>query len=73
MKETAITLDYDPYWEALKWAKEHCPSYITNSVIRDMDRDRVEIKGVHAVSQYDRITYYFGDKQDAAMFAVRWS
>lgn len=25
-----ITLPYDPEWRALQWAKEYCPSYITN-------------------------------------------
>jgi hypothetical protein len=25
-----VTLPYDPVWKALAWAKQHCPSYITN-------------------------------------------
>ena len=27
-----VTLPYDPVWTALAWAKENCPSYITNDV-----------------------------------------
>lgn len=26
-----VLLPYDPIWKALLWAKENCPSYITNS------------------------------------------
>ena len=26
-----VTLPYSPFWEPLLWAKEHCPSYITNN------------------------------------------
>ena len=27
-----VTLPYDSEWTALAWAKEYCPSYITNEV-----------------------------------------
>ena len=27
---TRVILPYDPEWRALRWAKKHCPSYITN-------------------------------------------
>lgn len=26
-----VTIPYDPAWPALKWAKDCCPSYITNT------------------------------------------
>jgi len=26
-----VALPYDTTWAALKWAKDNCPSYITNS------------------------------------------
>jgi hypothetical protein len=26
-----VTIPYDPFdWKPLEWAKQHCPSYITN-------------------------------------------
>ena len=30
-----VTLPYDPLWTPLEWAKEYCPSYITNTAIED--------------------------------------
>lgn len=33
-----VVLPYDPEWEPLYWAKQNCPSYITN-----MSTDRGEI------------------------------
>ena len=27
-----VTLPYDPLWTPLEWAKENCPSYITNTM-----------------------------------------
>lgn len=54
---TVITLPYDPVWTPLTWAKEHCPSYITNDVHQD---------------GYNKIDYFFSDEQDAFKFALRW-
>jgi hypothetical protein len=58
-----ITLPYDPLWIALDWAKEHCPSYITNDVHMD------------GYNTYDnsKIDYHFSDEKDALMFLLRWS
>ena len=58
-----ITIPYDPFWEPLNWAKENCPSYITN----DMHQD--------GYNTYDhtRIDYHFSDEKDALMFALKWS
>jgi hypothetical protein len=30
-----IVLAYDPDWQALRWAKENCSSYITNTATED--------------------------------------
>lgn len=46
-------------YEPLAWAKQHCPSYITN--------DAVQKQGEY----YYR--FYFGNEQDRAWFALRWS
>jgi hypothetical protein len=56
-----VTLPYDPLWRALDWAKEHCPSYITNDIHK-------------YGNSYDnkRIDYFFGDGQDATFFALKW-
>ena len=57
-----VTLPYDPTWPALKWVKEHCPSYITNEVHQD---------GYYTYNQ-NKIDYFFGDKEDALMFKLKW-
>jgi hypothetical protein len=46
-------------FEPLEWAKQHCPSYITN--------DAVIEQGVY----YYR--FYFGRERDRMWFALRWS
>lgn len=62
-----VTLPYDPVWQALEWAKEHCPSYITNKA------DTMRIKPVPGGwIRDDHIVYYFGDEQDAVMFSLKW-
>ena len=60
---TTITLPYDPVWTALRWAKEYCPSYITNAA---------EGTGMHGDDSY-KIVYYFGSEKDAMTFALKWS
>lgn len=58
-----VTVPYDPFWEPLMWAKEHCPSYINNDLHMD------------GYNSYDhkKIDYHFGDEKDALMFLLRWS
>jgi hypothetical protein len=63
-----VTLPYDPVWTALEWAKEHCPSYITNEVENTTRLKQVSGGWVNDSS----IVYYFGDEQDALMFSLRW-
>lgn len=46
-------------YEPLEWAKQNCPSYITN--------DAVQLYGEY----YYR--FYFGREQDRTWFALRWS
>jgi hypothetical protein len=57
-----VTLPYRPFAEPLNWAKEHCPSYITNDVHMD------------GYNSYDnsKIDYFFNDDKDALMFMLRW-
>ena len=45
-------------YEPLTWAKQNCPSYITN--------DAVQRNGVF----YYR--FYFGNEKDQIWFAMRW-
>ena len=58
-----ITIPYCPFREPLDWAKENCPSYITNDLHQD------------GYNTYDhtKIDYFFSDEKDALMFALRWS
>jgi hypothetical protein len=58
-----ITVPYDIRWLALDWAKENCPSYITNDVHMD------------GYNTYDinKVDYHFSDEKDALLFALRWN
>lgn len=58
-----VTIAYDPVWEAMTWAKEKCPSYITN----DMHQD--------GYNTYDhtKIDFFFSDEKDALLFALKWT
>jgi hypothetical protein len=58
-----VTLPYDPLWQAVDWAKEHCPSYITNAHHKKADGQRY----------LDYIDYFFIDERDAIMFKLKWS
>ena len=64
-----VTLPYDPVWAALEWAKEHCPSYITNG-----SSNTTKLKQVPGGWLNDSsIVYYFGNEQDAILFKLTWS
>jgi hypothetical protein len=56
-----VTIPYEPVWEAMHWAKENCPSYFTNDIHK-------------SGNSYDntRIDFFFIDREDALMFALRW-
>jgi hypothetical protein len=64
-----VTLPYDPVWTALAWAKEHCPSYITNESVNTTRLKKVP-GGWVADSN---IVYFFSDEKDALLFALRWA
>jgi hypothetical protein len=64
-----VTLPYDPVWTALEWAKEHCPSYITNKSSNTTRLKSVPGRWINDSS----IVYYFGDEQDAVLFKLTWS
>jgi hypothetical protein len=58
-----VTLPFRPFREPLDWAKENCPSYITNDVHQD---------GYYT---YDnaKIDYFFGEEEDAIIFKLAWA
>ena len=58
-----ITIPFNPFREPLDWAKENCPSYITNDIHMDG----------YNTYDYTRIDYHFSDAEDALMFKLRWS
>ena len=60
-----VILSYDPIWRALEWAKQNCPSYITN-------QSRSKSGSTFHNRQYD-IVYYFGEERDAVLFALKWT
>lgn len=57
-----VTLPYSLTWAPLEWAKENCPSYITNDVHKNL-------------TSYDntKIDYFFGNVDDAILFKLTWS
>ena len=59
-----VTLPYDPVWKHLEWAKEHCPSYITNQVHEENSATK---------KLAVRIDYFFSDERDVVLFLLRWS
>jgi len=60
-----VTLSCDPVEPRNNWAREHCPSYITNVL------DYVGADGkAHAKLS---VKYYFGEEKDAVMFTLRWT
>lgn len=69
---TKVTLPYDPIWTPLDWAKENCPSYITNQMNppSTLSPDDVFFQYYPSLQNID---YFFGDEQDAFKFALRWS
>jgi hypothetical protein len=58
-----VTLSCDPVEPRNNWAREHCPSYITN--VLDLGLDGIPVA--------PSIKYYFGEEKDAVMFTLRWS
>ena len=65
---TVVTLPYDPVWRAVEWAKENCPSYITNDV-EPIEPDAT----IYTKRPRPNIRYYFGDERDAFWFRLRWA
>jgi hypothetical protein len=61
-----VTIPYDPQWKAHIWAKKHCPSYTTNTVLATNDSDRYAL-------YHHSIVYYFSDACDVTMFTLKWS
>jgi hypothetical protein len=64
-----VTLPYDPNWKALAWAKENCPSYITNESVNTTRLKKVSGGWVPD----SNIVYYFSNEKDAMWFVLRWS
>ena len=63
-----VVIPYDPTWKALTWAKEYCPSYITNDRTPGPPRPYPD----HSVDDI-KIRFYFGNERDATAFALKWA
>lgn len=66
----SVTLSYDPTWQALEWAKQHCASYITHTITRE---NRDWFHGKNYSSSIMCVTYYFSNERDATMFRLHWA
>ena len=55
-----VTLLHKHDWEPMSWAKENCPSYISNTGFLHEDKNDSSIE------------YYFVDEKDAFWFKMRW-
>jgi hypothetical protein len=64
-----VVIPYDPAWEPLDWAKEHCPSYITNRAIAQETKYDIIVRAYY--NDYD-VVYYFSEGKDATAFALKW-
>jgi hypothetical protein len=63
-----VTIPYNIIDPALKWAKDNCPSYITNNVVpvsfvEANDSDYISV----------RVIFHFSEEKDATLFALRWT
>lgn len=65
-----VTLPYDSQWGALAWARENCPSYITNTTD---PASLMTVKQCYSNGTGVRIVYHFGDEKDVLMFMLRWA
>ena len=54
-----VAKDFELIEEMLAWAKERCPSYITNDYLRGPNGDQYRL--------------YFSESKDHAWFSLRWS
>jgi hypothetical protein len=54
-----VTNEFELIEEMLSWAKERCPSYITNDYLRGPNGDQYRL--------------YFSEEKDYAWFSLRWS
>lgn len=64
-----VTLQHDRrVLEMLSWAKENCPSYITNT-----SRRKELATGNHISYYVYVIDYHFSEERDATWFTLRWA
>lgn len=54
-----LIADFDVGKEVIRWAKDRCPSYITNDGI-------VTRQGL-------KYSFYFSEEADATLFSLKWS
>jgi hypothetical protein len=71
MTTVVITIDGQNVDLALNWAKEFCPSYITNT--GRIEGSRPGDAGGYPVCAAIYYDFIFSDQHDAAMFALKWS
>lgn len=60
-----VTIPHDPVRRALEWVELNCPSYITNQI--------QSCTGSTFNNRRYAVVYYFGEEQDAVLFALRWA
>jgi hypothetical protein len=71
--EIKVTLPYDNVWTPLDWAKENCPSYITNDVNKEsLAFINVNKESLAFISKRIYIDYFFSDEKDAVLFALKF-
>jgi hypothetical protein len=60
MNEVKLKIGTHEALVALKWAREHCPSYVTNTGYDNHEGQLV-------------YSFYFYDEKDSLHFMLRWS
>ena len=71
MKDNYVDIPFENSLLALSWAKEYCPSYITNdafSIAHEIDD-----KGRRAIEYRATYRFYFGNSTEQMLFALKWA
>ena len=69
----SVTIDQYQAADALDWAKEHCPSYITNDGLSMYIAPGSNKKEMLKSPWEVKYNFYFSDESEALMFQLRWA
>ena len=68
-----IAINADNADDAIIWAKENCPSYVTYDTISEFKPTESEALLIKSFKWVVKYQFYFNNDQDALMFQLRWA